>query len=124
MTMIRPTDVGLFDNIWGAFGTSNPWWEITSLGRIDPRSMEAREGWSMGVNLGIEDDGGVVEGVLTADSLWEAIEKIAKEQVAVSDECAENARIAWSGQIDLVDFDAISSDEVMQVAILGEVIWG
>lgn len=121
--MSRPTDVELFDNIWGAFGTANPWWEITALGRIDPPTMEAREGWSMGVNLGIEDEGEVVEGVLTADKLWEAIEKIAKGQVKVGPECEANARIAWSGQIDMVDFDADTSDQVMQIAIVGKVKW-
>jgi hypothetical protein len=121
--MRRPTDVELFDNIWGAFGTANPWWEITGLALIDPPTMNAREGWAMSVNLGIEDEGEVVEGVLTADNLWTAIEQIAKEQVEVGPECAKNARIAWSGEIDMADFDAISSDEVMQVAILGEVRW-
>lgn len=121
--MQRPTDVELFDNIWGAFGTSNPWWEITGLTLIDPRTMDAKPGWSMALNFGIEDEGDVTEVVLTADNLWEAIEKIATGQVEAGPECIKNARLMWAGEVGLVDFDKDTSDQVMQVAVAGEVQW-
>lgn len=121
--MTRPSDVELFDNVWGALGTTHPWWEITGLTRIHPPTMTAREGWAMAVNLGMEELGDVVEGFLTADNIWSAIEQIARGEVSAGPECVKNCRIAWSGEINLVDFDAGTSDQVMQVAIIGRVGW-
>lgn len=122
----RPSDVEIHDQIIGAMGLVNPWWELVSLTEIDPGTMEPSEGWSMGVAFGVDGDGGVVEGQLDADNLWEAVCKIADEEVVhVSEECYEQCRKMYAGMAGDVDFDSISSDEVMQVAITGgEPIYG
>jgi hypothetical protein len=136
--MERPADELLFDAVWGAFGTSYEWWEEGEMDNINPKSMDAFPGWSIRVRLGVEDEGEIVEGVLNADVIWEAIGKIADLEVRASDDCitqclrARNSMLDYGGgrvvfdaeAFNRVDFDQATSDEVMQIAIAGEVIWG
>lgn len=133
----RPPDDVLFDAVWGAFGTSYGWWEEGEMTNIDSK-INASDGWTMAVRLGYEEEGEVIEGVLNADVIWEAITAIAALEVSASADCgtqcmrARNSMLDYGGGNivfdtegwDRVDFDAASSDEVMQVAIAGKVIWG
>lgn len=133
----RPPDVELFDAVWGAFGTSYGWWEEGEMTNIDAK-INARDGWTMAVRLGFEDESDVIEGVLNADVIWSAICKIAALEVHVGSDdtitqClrARNSMLDYGGgnvvfdtvAWDRVDFDQASSDQVMQVAIAGKVIW-
>lgn len=104
---------------------------------IDPDTMDAEPGWTMEVRLGFQDDGPVIEGILNAEVIWSAICQIAALEVGATADCitqclrARNSMLDYGdGNVifdtvawDRVDFDAISSDEVMQVAIAGKVIW-
>ena len=133
----RPPDEELFDNVWGAFGTSYGWWEEGATTNIDA-TFNAGKGWTMAVRLGYEGEGDVIEGVLNADVIWSAICRIAALEVRVGSadtitQClrARNSMLDYGdGNVvfdteawNRVDFDAASSDQVMQVAIAGEVIW-
>ena len=133
----RPPDDELFDAVWGASGTRYDWWEEGEMTNIDAK-INATEGWTMAVRLGYEDEGEVIEGVLNADVIWSAICQIAALEVRATADCiteclhARNSMLDYGGghvvfdtiAWDRVDFDQISSDEVMQVAIAGKVIYG
>jgi hypothetical protein len=133
----RPPDDEIFDAVWGAFGTSYEWWEEGEVTNIDSK-INASDGWTMAVRLGVEDEGEIIEGVLNADNIWRAITMIAALEVSATAECTTNCLRARNSMLDYggsnivfdtvawdrVDFDQISSDEVMQVAIAGKVIWG
>jgi hypothetical protein len=70
------------------------------------------------------DDVAATERTITHADIMRAVGQIADGTVEMREEYREECQLFESGELDAVDFDAISADVVIQVAAFGKVVYG
>ncbi|MCX4687324.1 hypothetical protein OG401_23980 [Kitasatospora purpeofusca] len=128
MSKIRPlTQADVWDHIIGAHGLSWDWWsECRGTDGWDYQG-DAPDGWGMAVKLDNPNADGRLSFTLDARVIMRAIRKIANKGVdgpshaQPSDACVRECRaLIFKGD---ADFDAATADEVLQVAVLGRIVY-
>lgn len=118
-----PTQQDTADQLFGASADTYSWWCGMS-GSWD-FTNDAPDGWVMTVKIDNPDAGSpkVLERIVTHSMLIGALRQVADGRVNASRPCVENA-IAFLKDPEDADFDAGAADEVLQVAVLGQVVYG
>lgn len=102
-----------------------PWWVISEdRCEREDQYFTALEGWEWIVTPLDPDSEEPGEPVtITHGTLMDAIRKVTKG-AEVSKACRAACWLVVFGRDDEVDFDAASADEVLQIAVYGEVVFG
>jgi hypothetical protein len=100
------------------------WWRGMSAS-WDLRAPEAPDDWCWTVKVSEPNGGGVRTALVTHSVLMGAMRTIAQGggRRFVTEECRSQCR-AFLDDPEESDFDAALADEVLQVATLGEVVYG
>jgi hypothetical protein len=121
MNTATPQDT--FDHTLGSGLLSWPWWRDAETTGVD-RDGNVADDWTAKITA---DDGDNQETIVVVDHA--AIMRAARKIIAgdggqyVSDSAKREAR-ALIFDADECDFDASTGDELLQVAVLGQVIFG
>lgn len=122
----KPTPQQTAGVFFGSGATSYPWWEITeAYGAFE---MDEPDDWSVvmiALGDGTEPGGELVaQKTVTHDTIVLALNKIRRQgsDLGVSTTAWQEAGIFLEDP-DEADFDANSADEVLQVAVIGRVMF-
>lgn len=120
----EPTQQDTAMHIFGAIPAAYDWWRGVTE-HWD--TQDAPDGWTATVRVTDPEDATeerVITKTITHADLMGAIRKIMSGEVTdVSDSCRAECRNFVFNR-DSADFDAATSDEVLQLAVLGEIPYG
>lgn len=118
-TMASPEE--LFINVVGsgAFGFGSAWWSDLEWTGVDDDGTVSGD-WQVRVRYGVEGETDIVEGVINAETLAQAVMRIASGAARLREEFTSECAKLAAGLLDDVDIDAWVGDGIMQVAITGD----
>jgi hypothetical protein len=121
MQTASPQDT--FDSLFGSGAMMYSWWIDAEFTGIDSGGHIQTIDWTAKVTA---DDGNDGETVATIDH--KAILKAARQVMKARPEYASDALVRECRNLifdaDELDFDANSADEILQVIVLGEIVFG
>lgn len=124
-TMEKITEQDLESLVFGSGFDAFSWWRGMRR-EWDPANItdDAPDGWVWTVRLENPNDVGIITKSIDYKVLISAIRKIAKGDVKhTSKTCIEECQNVLF-RPEEADFDCCTADEVVQVAVLGEVVYG
>lgn len=125
--MRKATQQETHDHIMGSGALSYPWWTDVDCDHKLTFAMgrEAPDGWEFTIEADNPTEEGTVKATVSHADIMRAIRKIidGKAGKYVSETCRKECR-KMIFDLDYVDFDADTADQVLQVAIFGEVHYG
>jgi hypothetical protein len=112
-----------YDHMFGSGATSYSWWLGTKTTGVDMTAWKAGDDWSVEVTA---DDGNDGETTVTVDHA--AVLKAARQVIKAQPQYSSDALLRECKHLifdnDETDFDANSADELLQVIVLGQIIFG
>lgn len=120
--MPKPTQQDTYDHIFGSGFDLYNWW-----GPVRPewdQREPAPHGWSVLVPVEDGETGKLRNVLVTHSVILAAMRKLATGDVKYASRSAAEACRDFLNDPEDADFDAGTADEVMQVATLGQVIYG
>ncbi|WP_280430012.1 hypothetical protein [Nocardia brasiliensis] len=110
--------------IFGAGATVYPWWvSAESDWEYDSISADAPAGWMWRVTIKAPyEDGDIITKEIRHKDLMAACRKISGKDFQASSTLKKHCR-NMAFNVDDVDMDASDADAVLQVAMLGDILW-
>lgn len=110
-------------HIFGSAADAQSWWREFSAS-WDAR-QDAPDGWVMTVKVADPDDSGWLTKIVTHSMIMGAIRRIISGEVSenITGACRRTCRDFVFNRA-ATDFDTNTADEVLQVAVLGKIVYG
>ena len=123
MSLNQATPQHTYDHMFGSGATSYSWWLGTKTTGVDMERWKATDDWSVEVTA---DDGNDGETTVTVDhaAVLRAARQVIKEPPKYASEALVRECKNLLFHADEADFDANSADELLQVLVLGGVVYG
>jgi len=112
-----------FDHMIGSGALSYEWWHAVDVNGVKANGYDAEDDWSAVISADNGDGGEATVTINHAAVLKAARAVIAKPPRFASDALVRECRhLVFNA--DETDFDANSADELLQIMVLGEIVFG
>lgn len=112
-----------FDHMLGSGALSYSWWHAVDVNGIEPNGYDATPEWSAVITAD-NGDGGEVTKTINHATVLKAARQVMVKLPQYGSSALEREVRNLIFDADETDFDACSADELLQVMVIGEIVFG